>query len=118
MSLGPATFVSGPIVSIPDLIATQFGIAPKVQTKLFLTLGKAHSYKFLRSLGIPWQKTKGFKRRSFAKRYVKHFDRQPYRGKKGESPFAYSYGELLEWFEIPIELQIPDSVSRILHDSP
>ncbi|HEY9285349.1 MAG TPA: hypothetical protein VIP46_17990 [Pyrinomonadaceae bacterium] len=114
MSLGPAVVSARPLIPIPKLIEIETGISPAVQTEHFISLGKANSYKFLRSLDVPWQKTKGFKRPTFVRRYEKRFGRRPYSGKKGESPFIYSYGELLEWFDVPIDFKLPKLIAEIL----
>jgi len=99
-------------VAIPFFIENRFDITLEQQFKNRITLTHADADRYVKGFG---RKIKAFMRLGAGLRYKQVFKRDPATVWSGPDHYMFSYGELLEWFEIPHKLEFPHDLERLVN---
>jgi len=78
-----------------------------------IAFSKVDAYIYLREKG---RRVRSFKYKEgwVVERYKEKFGREPAQGGSGPQHFLFSYGELFEWFDIPLDVQVPDEIRHLV----
>jgi TIR domain len=107
LSISAAFLRDHPDLSIPYFIEQEYSISLKDQSSYYISLPRRKAYKFLRSLG---RGMKSFMKRGLELRYQQRFSRKITIGLSSPDHYIFSYCELLEWFDIPINISMPSTI--------
>jgi hypothetical protein len=107
LSITTHTITGRPELPIPDLITAEYDISLEQQFRYRISLTRSDSYKYLRDMG---RVLASFMESGLGRRYHQRFKRDPSTVWSGPDHYMFSYCELLEWFDIPEDVQFPSSL--------